>query len=124
MNPTMTRKPPLTAPPVLSATAAGPRRAVIKHILRGTDQESVRPALRFGLSSTRALISSAIHCAPLNQGFLVLGLGFALVGIIAARSGRRRPSASPIEKKAAASPLGTVGMFFLGLGIVLVIIGL
>jgi len=61
----------------------------------------------------------------LNQGFLVLGLGFALLGTIIARSGRRKPNASPLEgKKATASPLGTVGMFFLGLGIVLVIIGL
>jgi len=61
----------------------------------------------------------------LNQSFLVLGLVFALLGTITARSGRRKPNASPPEgKKATASPLGTVGMFFLGLGIVLVIIGL
>lgn len=60
----------------------------------------------------------------MNQGFLVLGLVFALLGMIAARSGRPKPDASPPEGKAKASPLGTAGMFFLGLGIVLVIIGL
>ena len=61
----------------------------------------------------------------MNQSFLVLGLVFALLGVITARSGRRKPNASPPEgKKATGSPLGTVGMFFLGLGIVLVIIGL
>gem|GEM_PF-4805150 len=61
----------------------------------------------------------------MNQSFLVLGLGFALVGILTARSGRRKPNASPPEgKRATGSPLGTVGMFFLGLGMVLVIIGL
>ncbi len=61
----------------------------------------------------------------MNQSFVALGIGLVLVGVIAANSGRRKPSAPPpAKKKAATSPLGTVGMFFLGLGLVLVIIGL
>jgi len=61
----------------------------------------------------------------LNQTYLVLGIGLVLLGIIAASLGRRRPNASISEgKKATASPIGTVGMFLLGLGIVLVVIGL
>jgi hypothetical protein len=61
----------------------------------------------------------------LNQIYLVLGIGLVLLGVIATNLGRRRPNAPiPEGKKATTSPMGTVGMFFLGLGIVLVIIGL
>jgi hypothetical protein len=61
----------------------------------------------------------------LNETYLVLGVGLVLLGAIAASLGRRRPDTSPSEgKKATASPMGTVGKFFLGLGIVLVVIGL
>jgi hypothetical protein len=58
----------------------------------------------------------------LNQTYLVLGIGLVFLGIIAASLGRRPKASIPEGKKA--SPMGTVGMFFLGLGIVLVIIGL
>jgi hypothetical protein len=61
----------------------------------------------------------------LNETYLVLGIGLVLLGVLAANLGRRRPDASPSGgKKAKASPMGTVGMFFLGLGIVLIVIGL
>ncbi|HVB96065.1 MAG TPA: hypothetical protein VND41_05640 [Nitrososphaerales archaeon] len=61
----------------------------------------------------------------MNQSFLVLGLGLALLGMIIARSGRRKANPSPQgEKRATTSTFGPVGMFFLGLGLVLVIIGL
>jgi len=61
----------------------------------------------------------------LNQAYLVLGIGLVLLGVIAANFGRRRPNIPISEgKKATASPIATVGMFFLGLGIVLVVIGL
>ena len=61
----------------------------------------------------------------MNQTYLILGIGLALLGIIVASLGRRRPNASiPEGKKATTSTVGTVGMFFLGLGIVLVVIGL
>jgi hypothetical protein len=61
----------------------------------------------------------------LNEIYLVLGIGLAILGVIFASLGRRRPDASPSEgKKAKASPMGTAGMFLLGLGIVLVVIGL
>jgi hypothetical protein len=62
----------------------------------------------------------------LNQTYLVLGVGLILLGVIAASLGRRgSPTESlPEGKKATTSPIGTVGMFFLGLGIVLVVIGL
>jgi hypothetical protein len=61
----------------------------------------------------------------LNQTYLVLGIGLVLLGVLAASLGRRKPDASLSgRKKATASPIGTVGMFLLGLGIVLVVIGL
>ena len=61
----------------------------------------------------------------MNQSFIVLGIGFLLLGIMAVSSGRRKPNASPPEGKKATTPLiGTLGMFFLGLGLVLVLIGL
>jgi hypothetical protein len=61
----------------------------------------------------------------LNQIYLVLGIGLVLLGVLAANLGRRKPDASLSGgKKATASHMGTVGMFFLGLGIVLVVIGL
>jgi hypothetical protein len=61
----------------------------------------------------------------LNLTYLVLGIGLVLLGVIAASIGRRRPNASVSQgQKATASPVGTAGMFFLGLGIVLVIISL
>jgi hypothetical protein len=59
-----------------------------------------------------------------NQTYLVLGIGLVLLGIIAANFGRRRPNASISEGKKTASPIATMGMFLLGLGIVLVVIGL
>jgi hypothetical protein len=61
----------------------------------------------------------------MNQTYLVLGIGLFLLGIIAASFGRQGHNAPIAEgKKATASPIATVGMFFLGLGIVLVVIGL
>jgi hypothetical protein len=60
----------------------------------------------------------------LNQEFLLLGVVFVLIGIIAASFGRRRPNASGGGDGKKGSPLGTIGMFFLGLGVVLAIIGL
>jgi hypothetical protein len=60
----------------------------------------------------------------LNLGYIVLGVGFAIVGIIAAGSARRKRNAPTPDGKATTSLRGTLGMFFLGLGLVLVIIGL
>jgi hypothetical protein len=61
----------------------------------------------------------------LNQTYLILGVGLVILGVLAASSGRRKPDASLSEgKKAKGSPMGTVGMFFVGLGIVLVVISL
>jgi hypothetical protein len=63
--------------------------------------------------------------AILNQTYLVLGIGLVLLGVIAASRGRQRPNASvPKGQKATSSLVGTIGMFFLGLGMVLVVISL
>ena len=61
----------------------------------------------------------------LNLDYLVLGVGLILVGVIAANLGRRKSSVPPpAGKKATTSLVGTVGMFFLGLGVVLLVLGL
>jgi hypothetical protein len=107
----------------------------IKHLLRlghnhGSGCAKIRGGEGFWIFSLSGRNTVAVKYRPpssdlLNLSFLVLGVGFVLLGVIAVSSGRRVPNASlPDGKKATTSLKGTLGMFFLGLGLVLVLIGL